>query len=311
MGDFNMVPLSLAHRLVTHHAPVKDVWRVLHPDSSIGAAVDSAERSRNRSVPSAGFNLTENGTTCDSVLNTWRWSKKDARKLGPGKPGLEIPLDTPDPKAKRLDYIFTSDGARYNEPGLWTVKTARVGMLQRHPTLQCSLSDHFSVEATLSWNGAAQKAEQPQPVALESDAFLDGPSAPDSKSKSLKQARAPSCVSYLPPPVYDAIVAMIDSYTLRERGQRRWRLFHFVVSVVVSIGCLVAVWWAPDNYVAFILILLSTLGLGAGVIDGLIGGLFMGSEIRALKEFEWEIKSARNAAGGVQHEDDENGVREW
>jgi sphingomyelin phosphodiesterase 2 len=43
--------------------------------------------------------------------------------------------------------------------------------------------------------------------------------------------------------------------------------------------------------------LLSTLGLSAGVIDGLIGGLFMGSEIRALKEFEWEIRNARAAAG--------------
>ena len=34
---------------------------------------------------------------------------------------------------------------------------------------------------------------------------------------------------------------------------------------------------------AFILMLLSTFGLSAGVIDGLIGGLFVGSELRALK----------------------------
>ncbi len=42
--------------------------------------------------------------------------------------------------------------------------------------------------------------------------------------------------------------------------------------------------------------MLSTLGFGAGVIDGLIGGLFMSSEIRALKEFEWEIENARARA---------------
>jgi len=41
---------------------------------------------------------------------------------------------------------------------------------------------------------------------------------------------------------------------------------------------------------------LSTLGFGAGVIDGLIGGLFMSNEIRALKEFEWEIENARARA---------------
>lgn len=56
--------------------------------------------------------------------------------------------------------------------------------------------------------------------------------------------------------------------------------------------------------------LLSTLGLSAGVIDGLIGGLFVGSELRALKEFEWEIKNARGAAGGVEH-DDEHEVTDW
>jgi sphingomyelin phosphodiesterase 2 len=46
LGDFNMVPLSLAHRLISTHAPVRDVWRLLHPDSSVGAAVDQVEKVR-------------------------------------------------------------------------------------------------------------------------------------------------------------------------------------------------------------------------------------------------------------------------
>jgi sphingomyelin phosphodiesterase 2 len=52
------------------------------------------------------------------------------------------------------------------------------------------------------------------------------------------------------------------------------------------------------------------LGLSAGVIDGLIGGLFVGSEIRALKEFEWEICNARTAAGGEPNALNE-GIKDW
>jgi len=310
-----MVPLSLAHRLLTAHAPIKDVWRELHPDSSIGAAIDEAEKARKRDMPTAAFNLTENGATCDSVLNTWRWSKNDMNKLGPGKPGLEIPLDTDDPKAKRLDYIFTGDGRRYGEPGAWTVKTARVGMTERHPELQCSLSDHFSVEATLSWHDGSEeyKEHDVRPVAVENGAFLESPTASETQASEFgPQTSPPSSMSYLPVSVYDEIIAMIDSYTLRERKQRRCRLSHFLGSLIVSIGCLVAVWWSPRNFVSFLLMLLSTLGLSAGVIDGLIGGLFVGSEIRALKEFEWEIKNARRAAGGTDVEDDhDHEITDW
>lgn len=318
LGDFNMVPLSLAHKILTAHAPVKDVWRELHPDSSIGAAIDSAEKTRERAIPTAGFNITDNGITCDSVLNTWRWTKDEQQKLGPGKPAIEIAKDTADPRGKRLDYIFAGDGSRHGEPGVWSIKSARVGMAERHPTLQCSLSDHFSVEATLSWrSGSDRFAEgKVQPVAVESGGYLHSPSkeaaegSSESASQFRLQALPPSSISYLPVSVYDEILAMIESYRLRERKQRRWRLSHFLASVFVAIGCLVAVWWSPRNFVSFLLMLLSTLGLSSGVIDGLIGGLFVGSEIRALKEFEWEIHNARRAAGGSDM-GDVHPVRDW
>ena len=61
---------------------------------------------------------------------------------------------------------------------------------------------------------------------------------------------------------------------------------------------------------SFLLMLLSTLGFGAGVLDGLIGGLFMSSEIRALKEFEWEVRNARDEAERVERTRDEDGVAE-
>ena len=105
----------------------------------------------------------------------------------------------------------------------------------------------------------------------------------------------------LTPDTYDLILDMIDKYVLRERSQRRWRLAHFVLSVFVSLGCFVGVWWSgyPDQrvgYVAFILTVVSTLNFGAGILDGLIGGLFVSSELRALKEFDWEVRNAKRIA---------------
>ncbi|KAK1077856.1 phospholipase C type enzyme [Friedmanniomyces endolithicus] len=105
-----------------------------------------------------------------------------------------------------------------------------------------------------------------------------------------------STYMYLPIETYDEILAMIATYNIRERKQRRLRLTHFVVELFVALGCFVAVWWSPHNFVAFLLMLLSTLGLSAGVLDGLMGGLFVGSEIRALKEFEYEVRNAREQA---------------
>lgn len=100
---------------------------------------------------------------------------------------------------------------------------------------------------------------------------------------------------------------MIYKYMLRERSQRYWRLVHFIVSVVVTIGCLVGVWWVGSRtYIGFILILVSTLNFGAGILDGLIGGLFVSSEIRALKEFEWEVRNARSLVVAAENREDKS-----
>jgi len=315
LGDFNMIPMSLAHKLVSTHAPVRDIWMLLHPDSSLGAAEDPVEKARRRPIPTADINILENGTTCDSVLNTWRWNKGQQKLVGLNRPVIEVPGDRIDIAAKRLDYIFAStkfDPAR-PEQGGWIVKTAKVGMLYRHPDLGCSLSDHFSVECTLihtrSIEEEGSKAHEEDDLAVDRGAFLQSPATSEFRAPhSQLDHNAPN---YLPVSTYDEILTMVKKYQQRERKQRRLRLGHFVGSVVISIGCFVAVWWSPRNFVAFILMLLSSLGLAAGVIDGLIGGLFVGSEIRALKEFEWEICNARAAAGGEANILQEEGIKDW
>lgn len=272
LGDFNMLPLSLAHQIITTLAPVQDAWRIHHPDSSLGAATDPVEAKRGLQVPSAIFNILENGITCDSVLNTWRWSKAQQKRLARG---YKILLDgkTLDPRGKRLDYIFVGNGIKphgHHHSPPWQVQSIEVGMIDRHSFHYCSLSDHFSIQATICRSVA------------ETTSYQSSPSNP----------------IHLSPDTYDEILTMISSYNLRERKQRRWRLAHFIASIVIFVGCLVATWWSPRPFVSFLLILLSTLSFGAGVVDGLIGGLFVGSEIRALKEFEWEVRNAKDKVVG-------------
>lgn len=294
LGDFNMVPLSFAHQLITGYASVRDAWRVLHPDSSIGPANDDLERKRGREIPTAAYNLSENGATCDGILNTWRWSKEQQKKQYKGE-NIVVEDTTQDPRAKRLDYIFIGDSDYLRSPNYkkWHVQDIKVGMTERHPAIGCSLSDHFSVEATLSQGG--NSAELP----LGTDhAGFESPTTQhiDIDSRAIS--------------TYDTILCMIEIYTRRERHQRHFRLSNFGISVVIAVGCFTATWWSPRPFVSFLLILLSTLGFGAGVLDGLIGGLFIGSELRALKEFEWEIQNAKNIAEGKRRGDQKNANKE-
>jgi sphingomyelin phosphodiesterase 2 len=315
LGDFNMIPNSLAHQLISTHSSVRDVWFLLHPDSSVGAAIDEVEKKRGRPIPTVDFNITENGATCDSVLNTWRWNKAEQKLLGSNKPKIEVSGDKEDPRAKRLDYIFVNTGVNPSNSanGGWVVQSAKLGMLSRHPELQCSLSDHFSIEATLvrSQLPSANSAKVEGGDTVNNGVYLQSPANSELRIPRLPSQLDSTVPECLPIETYDEILAMIAKYRLRERRQRRLRLSHFLGSLVVSIGCLVAVWWSPHNFVAFLLMLLSTLGLSTGVIDGLIGGLFVGSEIRALKEFEWDISNARAAAQGEPHVMAEEGIIDW
>ncbi|KAK2006875.1 endonuclease/Exonuclease/phosphatase [Colletotrichum eremochloae] len=299
MGDFNMRPLSLPHRIITAHAPVRDAWRALHPDSSLGAVDDPLEVARGRPVPTADFNLEENGATSDHAYNTWRWPKEQQNNLGKGGEKIAVAPDAPDRKGKRLDYIFFSSvPSRNGEGGEWVVRSARVGMVDPHPTLGCSLSDHYSVETTLSYR--YPRSASGDDTVPERTPHLQHASD-SSQPEFLLSANSVESTS-LPVPVYDDILSEIRRYARREESQRRWRAMHFFAWLAVLIACLIAVWFSPHNAVAFILMLLSSLGLVAGVVDGLMSLLFFNSELRALKEFEWEVTNAREMASRASGE---------
>lgn len=301
LGDFNMIPLSFAHVLIENRGCVRDVWRMIKPDSSIGASIDGPEKERRqklgeKAIPDVDESISHHGHTCDTALNTWRWNKAHREALEKGR-DRKVELSDPDPRAKRLDYIFFSGF----DSG-WTASDATVALTERHPSIRCSLSDHFAVRAMFKRSSSTPavsnilKVEGPLHNPEE-----HGPSKDivDLDEKNLKNALSsvPSRFT-IEPSFYEQILAMIDKYTLRERQQRRWRTLHFVGAAVISIGTFVAIWWSPRNYVSFILLILSTFGIMAGTVDGLIGGLFVGSELRALAEFEWEVRNAWQLAGG-------------
>lgn len=306
LGDFNMVPMSFAHVLLEARGGVRDIWRVLKPGSSVGASEDDAEKKRRKTMgladipPSAEESLTEHGHTCDSILNTWRWSKAHQKDLKGGR-DRDVGLHEKDARAKRLDYIFFGG----DDEG-WKVREAKVSMTERHPELRCSLSDHFAVEAHIVQSDRAEAL--PSKIKVEgilTNAENGGNGMADYSDKDLEKANTTPTRPQLTSAFYEDVLEMIRRYTLRERKQRRLRLSHFLASCVVSIGCFIAIWWSPANYVSFILVLVSSLGLMAGTVDGLIGGLFVGWELRSLKELEWEIRNASN------HPFEEEAVRDW
>ncbi|KAK4231811.1 putative neutral sphingomyelinase [Podospora fimiseda] len=335
MGDFNMTPMSPEHRLITAHAPVRDTWRVIHPDSSVGPADHPAEKARRRPIPTAEFNIQENGAASDGPYCTWRWTKSQQKLLGPGKPPVTVPPDTIDHKGKRLDYIFASSGDVSALNGGWVVKSTNLGMMMRHPELGCSLSDHFAVEATLAFHSFSSSSSKPinptptppKPSTTNGEAKQQPDNATTMSDKHVHngtylQSPTPSSVrdsksfdcqllafldlereQQLPTTAYDDILGIIHKYVAREESQKKWRGYHFFGSLLVTVACLVGVWWSPKNYVSFILMLVSSLSLVAGTIDGLMSLLFFKAELGQLKEFEWEIMNAKlNATGAAMSE---------
>lgn len=289
LGDFNMTPRSLPHRIITARTPLRDSWRVLHPESSLGTADDPAEKARGLPVPTAGYNIEFNGSTSDGLYNTWRWPKSAQRKLKT-EPSPVDP-DSPDPRGKRLDYVFATTGRFHfddassssspgSQPRGWVVHSASVEMTQRHPHLNVSLSDHFAASAILKLHQISPSSPIPDLDAQLHQTPAKGHVLDDAQPLTLSD--------------YDEILAMTDWYMAREVGQRFWRGIHFYASVFVWIGCLVAVWWSPRNFVAFILMLVASLGLATGVVDGLLALLFFWSEIRALREFQWEVRTTKS-----------------
>lgn len=152
-------------------------------------------------------------------------------------------------------------------------------------------------------NGTYLQLQTPTPSQRTSTeaAHPNRPSNPSTRAEPLT----------LPIPSYDALLTLITSYTARSQRQQAQRTQHFFLALAASAACLVGAWFTPRlggnnnnnnsgtaaGAVGFVLVLVSSVWLAAGTVDGLMGVLFFGGEeLNALREFEWEVRNARGRA---------------
>lgn len=258
VGDFNMIPSSLAHRIISTHGLVSDSWLSFYPNTPLNPVSNAT----------AKYNIEVLGTTCDSVLNTWRM------------PGSHLPdPDTLDRHAKRLDYVFHS-------PATSSVKQIVVGMIEAMPMLSQkggkggagrnnSLSDHFAVEVVLSLTPSVS-----QQAALAATYI---PLVPTKKSKeSMGDNGVPEDITTkpsnknnhgprLPHEVLNEVLVLVNLYRERQQREIFWRILHFWISIPILIVIHIGVWWNANSGVAFLCVFLSWVVAVTGGLDGLIG----------------------------------------
>jgi sphingomyelin phosphodiesterase 2 len=264
-GDFNMIPSSLAHRLISTHGFVSDSWLSANPNTP----------DIHPPGASAQFNIETMGVTCDSILNTWRM------------PGSTLPPpEIVDPYGKRLDYVFHS-------PTNSSVLAIKVGMTEPMDMpsqtggkggagRNCTLSDHFSVEVQLALasnyeqQSALAIAKNPEPIPTESLVDIAGP-ARAHEAELTRQVGEKEDEKYLPLSIIDEIFTVQREYTAREIEEKRWRIAHFFAAILVLIGMHIAIWWTSHVAVAFALMFVGWIVAVTGVLNGLIGFIFIGS----------------------------------
>lgn len=158
-------------------------------------------------------------------------------------------------EACRLDYIFY-------DRSYATVADARVSFIDPIPGIG-SVSDHFAAETDLRINA------KPVPKA----------------SVEADDLRL----------LYTDILELIDTYKNTSIMQAKFRNYHFIASVIVIIGFLIAVFWGAAHnraWVGFLFMLIAVTVAVTGLLDGLMGFLFGRCEMRGLREFESEIELA-------------------
>ncbi|KAK9325342.1 Endonuclease/exonuclease/phosphatase [Lipomyces orientalis] len=177
-------------------------------------------------------------------------------------------------EAKRLDYCF-------HAPHLSTVDSVNVTFIDKLPGLNVSASDHFGVSIALRILPSARSK-----LASGQEQVEEG-------------ARPPN----LPLASYQSILDVIASYLPTARAQQYYRLLHFWVSIVLVVALHLGIFWVKNGWPAFLVVLGSTVIGVTGVIDGMLGFLFGQNELRALKEFEeevrWEMKRMEELLSGT------------
>ncbi|KAI1505462.1 DNase I-like protein [Biscogniauxia marginata] len=338
LGDLNAEPTSLPWRIVRHLVPdMLDTW----VQSPLRCKLQPGSGQRGVTTQNEEISIRD-GATYGSPYNTWMWTRDQRRRyleqLDIPHDELILPTDASHSEAIRIDYVLANvaplpldkdkDDSAVNpslskvgseeEPditnnnvthgdGLWTVKTAKVGMLDRHPTLGCSLSDHFSVEVTLMFGHAQRES------ATTSQELFDESSSPSSNvSTSHRNGKHSDYHSHVPQHVseditsptreslggtkddgvLDEMLHVLSSYQSVRQKRAWWARVRLGVLSVVSIGSLVGVGLIDGfGWARSLLALAGILASCFAVLDACRRLLFDLAEGAALRELEWEVRN--------------------
>ena len=175
-------------------------------------------------------------------------------------------------KACRLDYaLIDPDRLQTVDAGVrFTERIANVG----------SFSDHFAYSCTLKL--------------LPKRHTVDHMATELSHSQLVEKYKT-----------YKEMILCIENYMPTAQKQKYYRGLHFIISIIVLIGCVVATTftaevsaWSSIFWVLFAIVVAVT-----GTIDGIISFLFGRKEIRALMEVQHEVLDAeRNVQNILQRE---------
>lgn len=240
--------------LLLSHGQLTDSWIVTHPQAS---------QPNVSSTPTAQEAITVNGMTCDNPLNTWQAGKRF---------GDDIIRQ----KGKRLDYILYRRPDRYRAEKKRAILATQceVTATEEIPSLGCSLSDHFGVEAVLAF---------PRTNELENDSDELIPERPSS-AETIRLA-----------------LAAIAIYSGRSESASKVQLGLFCLSLVGIPVLSVAACFQPVRWLNWIFVLLG-IATGAGgatmLYTGFVGGRWETSAVKnTLSDMSVELDRLESLKG--------------
>lgn len=266
VGDLNSEPGTLPHRLFTTEGGLDDSWDLLQQGNPVTKA-ELASMLPQEQVERAGV-------TCDLVLNTWR---KDRR------------LD----EACRLDYAFVD--STYITPVRGDVRFTELV-----PLLQVSYLDHFAYFVELEVRDFSPATA----TRVRSDSYGAARAARASRALELGTAVAPVAESDFRDltervTVYRDLLLEISKYRrFTIPYQLAWRKHHFFSSIAIVAALHLVVVFSlvcMDPVSAGVIMFISCAVGILGVINGLIWGLGVRAELRALQEVQQQVKDKVDA----------------
>ncbi|KAG5436953.1 hypothetical protein PCANB_001363 [Pneumocystis canis] len=228
VGDFNSTPDSIIFKIISFNVSISDSWNINLDQNQC------VEKPLNQKKIIEKLCLT-----CDSPINTWRMKKW---KKYPEKC-----------EAKRLDYILI-------DTSWFKVKCVKLAFTETIPSLDCSYSDHFGIDAIIE--------------------LMNNPTNSDPGKLKIEDL--------------EIVQQEFNNYINRVKKSSYFRTVYFFISLIVIIGLHISIFWSHNIYITFSLFLINTVILSTSIFTSLYGFIFGWWELRTLSEFQEEISLLNN-----------------